>query len=514
MTHSVLEYKSEEHILQAVHASQAAFKTGLTRVLEFRRRQLEQLWRMLDENTEEFCEALYQDLKKPRFESLIAEVYGTKQDIYDAMVHLNEWAKDERTAPSLLNRFGTTCIKRKEPKGTVLIIGAWNYPVNLVLAPLAGAIAAGCTAVVKPSELSPYIAKLLSELLPQYLDDKAFHIINGAVHQTTKLLEQKWDHIFYTGSGAVGKIIMKAAAENLTSVTLELGGKSPVIVDENADMTLAAHRILFGKMANAGQTCVAPDYVLITAKAQADFITALRQGVRSMFGDNPQNSKDLGRIVNSRHFDRLTRVLKENISGEVVIGGEMDEKDLYIAPTVVANVAKNDKLMQEEIFGPILPLVQVADIDDAIQYVNSKDEPLALYVFSSDKKFVKKVLDSTRSGGVLVNDTMMHVSENTLPFGGIGPSGMGNYHGHSSFLAFTHIRSTMYKNLSPLSECIERGRYAPYDDKKLRVARMVIERTPPFKQGFVLRNVKSITLLFVFVVLALIIFGVTYRRLA
>ncbi|KAF9287909.1 hypothetical protein BGZ68_001114 [Mortierella alpina] len=499
-----LEYSNEADIASAVRTSQMTFKSGYTRPTAFRRRQLEQLWQLVDDNVDRLCEAMYSDLRKPRFEGEAMELLSLKQDINDALLHLEEWVKDERTKPSPVNRLGSVCLKRKEPKGTVLIIGAWNYPVSLALAPLIGAIAAGCTAVIKPSELAPSTAKAISELLPRYLDGNAFHVINGGALETTRLLAQKWDHIFYTGNGRVAKVIMKAAAQHLTSLTLELGGKNPVLIDENTNMTVAAKRIVFGKMMNAGQTCVAPDYVLITAKAEAKFIAALKEGLKTMFSDNPQTSKDFGRIVNDRHFKRLHKMLVEGKSRDIVIGGQTDESDLYIAPTVIANVERDDILMQDEIFGPLLPLVRVVDVDDAIEFINSKDEPLALYIFSSNRKLIKKVLDSTRSGGVLVNDTMMHVGENTLPFGGIGPSGMGNYHGEHSFMAFTHIRSTMIKDLNAVSEAVMSPRYAPYSSTKIMLAKLALDRVPDFKRGFVAKHLKWIVLL--------LVFSIVYRR--
>ncbi|KAF9932143.1 Aldehyde dehydrogenase [Linnemannia zychae] len=480
------------------------FKSGYTRPLKYRLHQLEQLWRLIDENTDTLCDALYKDLRKSRNEAILGEFVTVKEDINDALVHLEEWAKDERTTPALMNRFGTTCIKRKEPKGAALIIGAWNYPVYLTFGPLVGALAAGCTAVLKPSEVSAHAAALITELVPRYLDNKAYIVINGGPAETTQLLDQKWDHIFYTGNGTVGKIIMKAAAKHLTSLTLELGGKSPVVIDENANMDVAAKRIAFGKSFNSGQTCVAPDYVLVTPKAEEKLIPALKKAYQDMYGSNPQTSKDYGRIVNARHFKRLQNVLNENKSGDVVIGGQTDESDLYIAPTVIANVERDDKLMEDEIFGPLLPLIRVTDVDDAIEYINSKDEPLSLYIFSTNKKYIKKVLDSTRSGGVLVNDTLMHVSEGTLPFGGTGPSGMGAYHGKSSFDAFTHVRSTMIKGLSPLIESAMTVRYAPYSSQNLNLGRMLMETVPNFKKGFVRKYIK-------WIVIALL-FGVHYAR--
>ncbi|KAI1318775.1 Aldehyde dehydrogenase [Mortierella claussenii] len=507
MTTSILRFHNDAEIAQAIETSRQTFKAGHTKPLKFRRHQLEQLWRLLDDNQETLCEAVYKDLHKHKNETQLGEIVPSKEEVADALEHLEEWAKDEKvSAQSIVNKFGVECYKRKEPKGSVLIIAPWNYPIFLTIGPLVGAIAAGCTAVIKPSEVAPHSAKLMTELFPRYLDSQAYIVINGAAHETTKLLESKWDHIFYTGNGVVAKIIMKAAAQHLTSVTLELGGKSPVIIDEHANMALAAKRIAFGKTFNAGQTCVAPDYLLLTQKAEEKFVPELKRALQDMYGANPQASTDYARIVNNRHFHRLTKVLNENQSGEIVIGGQTDEKDLYIAPTVITGVDREDKLMEDEIFGPLLPAIRVADVDDAIEYINSKDDPLALYVFSSNKKLSKKVMDNTRSGAVVINETLMHVAEGALPFGGTGPSGLGSYHSKNSFDAFTHERSTMVKMLNPMTEAVVAVRYAPYTAVNLKLAKFALERVPKFKKNFVLKHLK-------WIVIALI-FGIGYKRLA
>ncbi|KAF9438088.1 Aldehyde dehydrogenase [Entomortierella beljakovae] len=503
---SILHFNSDAEINQAVETTRQTFKSGYTKPIKFRRHQLQQFWRMLDENTDALVEAVHKDLRKHRNETMLAEIVPTKEEINDALEHLDEWAKDERVTPSLLNKFGVDCIKRKEPKGNTLLISPWNYPLYLTFGPIVGAIAAGCTAVIKPSEVAPHSAKIMTELIPRYLDTRAYIVINGAAHETTKLLEYKWDHIFYTGSGAVGKIIMKAASEHLTPVTLELGGKSPVYVDEHANMSVVANRIAFGKSFNAGQTCVAPDYVLLTAKAEEKLVPALKKALNNMYGTNPQASSDYSRIINNRHFHRLTNVLNGNKSGEVVIGGQSDEKDLFIAPTVISCVDREDKLMEDEIFGPLLPLIRVADVDDAIEYINSRDHPLALYVFSDNKKLTKKILDSTNSGGALINDTLMHVAEGALPFGGVGPSGLGAYHGKTSFDTFTHVRATMIKNLNPIGEAVIGVRYAPYTSTNLKLGRIFMETVPKFKKSFILRHLK-------WIIIALI-FGVGARKIA
>ncbi|KAF9917892.1 Aldehyde dehydrogenase [Lobosporangium transversale] len=506
MTTSILQFNNEAEIAQAVETSRQTFKAGYTKPIKFRRHQLEQLWLLLDENQDAICDAVFKDLHKHRNETQLGEIAPSKEEIRDALEHVDEWARDEKVAPfSLVNKFGVTCYMRKEPKGSTLIISPWNYPIYLTMGPLVGALVAGCTAIVKPSEVAPHSAKLLTDLLPRYLDSRAYIIINGGAHETTKLLEYKWDHIFYTGNGTVAKIIMKAAAEHLTPVTLELGGKSPVFVDEDTNMAIAAKRIAFGKTFNAGQTCVAPDYLLLTAKAEERLVPELKKTLKEMYGENPQAS-DFARIINNRHFHRLTNVLKGNKSGKIVVGGQTDEKDLYIAPTVITGVDREDKLMEDELFGPFLPIIRVADVDDAIEFINSKDDPLALYIFSTNKKLTKKILDSTRSGGVVINDTLMHVTEGALPFGGIGPSGLGSYHGKKSFDAFTHERSILVKQLNIVSEAVLKARYPPYTSINLKLGRFALEGVPHFRKNFIMKYFK-------WIVIALI-FGIGYKRIA
>ncbi|KAF9357171.1 Aldehyde dehydrogenase [Mortierella sp. AD094] len=487
MVETTLQYNSAAEIKQAIETSRQTFKSGLTRSLDFRQHQLERLWCLLDENIDALCQAVSKDVCKHKNETMM-EILAAREEINDALNRFREWAKEEKVSPALVNRFGTTCYKRKEPKGSVLIISPWNYPVNLAISPLIGAIAAGCTAILKPSEVAPHTAKLITDLYARYLDNRAYTVINGGVQETTLLLEHKWNHIFYTGNGTVAKIIMRSAVEHFTPVTLELGGKSPAYIDEDANMTVVSRRIAFGKTINAGQTCVAPDYLLMTAKAEEKFIPALKKSLEDMFGVDPQTSADYGRIINNRQFQRLSNLLSERQSGDVVIGGKLEEKELYIAPTVLTNVSRDDKIMEDEIFGPILPIIRITDVDDAIEYMNSKDDPLALYIFTDDKKVAKKIMDSTRSGGILVNDTLMHVAESALPFGGIGPSGMGNYHGKSTFDTFTHERSTMVKNLSPLGESIQSARYAPFTSSNLKIIRLVVESVPRFKRSFLLKH--------------------------
>ncbi|KAF9437321.1 hypothetical protein BGZ76_001208 [Entomortierella beljakovae] len=504
-TYDKLQYHSAEEIKQAVSSSRSTFKSGITTSLEFRRKQLEQLWLLLEENTEAICDALQKDCKKSRMEAICTEIITSKEEINYALDNLKSWAKPKRIIPTLMNLFTTTCYKRMEPKGSVLIISPWNYPIQLNIVPLCGAIAAGCTVVIKPSELAPHTAKLITDLFSRYLDQGAYKAINGGTEESTLLLEYQWDHIFYTGSGRIGRVVMQAAAKHLTPVTLELGGKSPVFVDEEADIEMAALRIAFGKAINAGQTCIAPDYVLMTEETEKKFIPAYQKAVTKMMGSNPKESLDYPRISNSRHFNRLVTLLSGRESGEIVIGGETYEKELYFAPTVVTNVSRQDKLLQEEIFGPILPVVRVSDVDDAIEFINYKDDSLAFYIFSTNKKLIQKILNSTKSGGVCVNDTLMHAADVKLPFGGVGSSGFGSYHGKASFDIFTHERSIMIKGFGRLPEFAQSVRYAPYTNTNLKIIRIVAETVPSFRKSFFAKYWRWISLISVAVVVVVVV---------
>ena len=336
---------------------------------------------------------------------------------------------------------GRSLIKH-EPLGVVMIIAPWNYPFQTAIFPLVGALAAGNCVLIKPSEVAPATSALLAEWVPRYLDRRAVQVVEGGVPETTALLREKWDRIFYTGNGTVGRIVMEAAAKHLTPVTLELGGKSPCIVDETANLDTAARRIVVGKFVNAGQTCVAPDHVLVHDSVHDALLNRLVSTVRELYGDDPQRSPDYARIINDRHHARLTRLLD---GVQVATGGISDASDRYIAPTVVRDVAMDHPLMQEEIFGPILPVISVPSVDAAIRLVNRGPKPLALYLFSDDEETQTRVVDGTSAGGTTVNHVWMHLAVPGLPFGGVGESGMGAYHGKHSFDTFTHRRAVLKK---------------------------------------------------------------------
>ncbi|MEW2529494.1 aldehyde dehydrogenase family protein [Streptomyces sp. NPDC047071] len=418
----------------------ATFRTGRTRPLDWREHQLTRLRALLTEHRDDFADALHADLGKPRAEAYRSEVDFSVREIDHTLEHLEEWLRpqdvDVRGVFGEAARAGT----QYDPLGVVLVIAPWNYPAQLLLVPVAGALAAGNAVVVKPSELAPATSALIAELLPRYLDTDAVAVVEGGVPETTALLAQRFDHIFYTGNGTVGRIVMRAAAEHLTPVTLELGGKSPVFVDAGVDTAETARRLARAKFANAGQTCVAPDYVLTDPDTARALAADLAEAVEELYGPDPAASDAYGRIVNERHFDRLSALLG---SGRVVTGGQSDRAAKYIAPTVLAGVRPDEPVMREEIFGPVLPIVEVADLDEAIAFINDRDKPLALYAFTDSAATRERIAAQTSSGGLGFGLPMAHLSVPELPFGGVGESGMGAYHGPHSIAVFSHRKARL-----------------------------------------------------------------------
>ncbi|XP_047372853.1 aldehyde dehydrogenase family 3 member B1 isoform X6 [Sciurus carolinensis] len=446
-----------------------AFASGRTRPAEFRAAQLEGLGRFLRDNRQLLLDALAQDLHKSTFEAEVSEIAISQSEVDLALRNLQAWMEDERVSKNLATQLDSAFI-RKEPFGVALIIAPWNYPLNLTLVPLVGAIAAGNCVVLKPSEISKSIEKVLAEVLPRYLDQGCFAVVLGGPAETAQLLEQRFDHIFFTGSPSVGKIVMAAAAKHLTPVTLELGGKNPCYVDDDCDPQTVANRVAWFRYFNAGQTCVAPDYVLCSPETRERLLPALQNAIARFYGDDPQRSPNLGRIINQKHFKRLQGLLG---CGRVAIGGQSDESERYIAPTVLVDVQETEPVMQEEIFGPILPLVSVRSLDDAIDFINRREKPLALYAFSNSTQVVQRVLAQTSSGGFCGNDGFMHMTLASLPFGGVGNSGMGRYHGKFSFDTFSHHRACLLR--SPGMEKINDLRYPPYSLRNLRVLLVAME---------------------------------------
>ena len=418
---------------------------------------------MLVEHEDEFLDALAADLGKPRTEGYLTDIAFVLSELDDMLKHLEKWNKPIKVSSPMVTQPAKSWLQ-PEPLGVVLVIAPWNYPVQLLLVPAAGAIAAGNAVVMKPSEVSSATSATLARLIPQYLDDAAVVCIEGAVPETTALLAQRWDHIFYTGNGTVGRVVARAAAEHLTPVTLELGGKSPAIVDASANVRVAARRIAWGKWLNAGQTCVAPDHVLVHRSVRDELLEQLRLAVHEFYGDDPQVSDSYGRIVSDRHLERLRSLMS---GGTVLFGGESDAADRYLAPTVLVDVDVDSKLMAEEIFGPLLPVLTVESVGEAIAFVNDRDHPLALYVFAQDDAVVDDVLARTTAGGVTVNGTIVHLTNPDLPFGGVGESGMGSYHGESSVRVFQHMKAVLARG-TRVDPAIA---YPPYTERKSKLLR-------------------------------------------
>lgn len=426
----------------------ATFDSGVTKPLAWRMSQLEALDRLLVEHGADLEEALHADLGKPPAESLLSEIGVLREEIAYVRRHLRDWLAPQRAAVPWQYQPARASVVL-EPLGVMLVIAPWNYPVFLLLGPLLGALAAGNTAVLKPSELAPRTAETLECLVPRYLE--GVEVVTGAVPETTALLEQRFDHIVYTGGSRVARIVMAAAARHLTPVTLELGGKSPAWVDASTDLPAAARQIAWGRFLNAGQTCVAPDYVLAPPDVARQLAPLLASAVTAMYGSEPATSPDYGRIVTSGHAERLATMVEGSITAgaRVVTGGQADPAQRYVAPTVLADVPLDAPVMAEEIFGPVLPIVEVADLDAAISVIRDGEKPLALYAFTSESETRARLLRETSSGSVGFGVPLIHASMPTIPFGGVGGSGMGAYRGETSVRAFSHAKAVVRKPLLP-----------------------------------------------------------------
>jgi len=454
----------------ALVASQREFfLSGVTRPAAWRKAQLEAVKALFTDNHDELCDALWKDLRRNVIDAdLIDVAYCAKEAEY-ALKHLDIWMKPVREPMPVAFKPGHILVHR-DPLGVALIIGAWNEPFMLTFGPLAAALAAGNTAVLKPSEISAACAAAAVRLVPKYFDPRAVAVVEGGVPETTALLAQKWDMIFFTGSPPVGKIVHQAAAENLTPCVLELGGKNPTIVHSSANLKVAARRIAYGRFLNSGHVCTAPDHVLVWPEVKDEFVQRIADTIREFYGDDPQQSPDYGRVINGRNFDRLVALLG---SGKAAVGGQSDAADLYIAPTVLVDVAVDSPIMQEEIFGPILPVLEVASVEAVVEWINSRPSPLGLYVFAEDNAVVDRILAATRSGDAEVNDCAIHPLFPELPFGGVGNSGMGKYHGHWGFEAFTNARGVLHH-----STLVDPGvRYPPY--AKHGLERVIVNKLMP-----------------------------------
>ena len=433
-----IENSSKERIIEIVSSQKALFQSGVTLDIEYRLSALHALKKALLKWEKPLTEALWRDLHKSYEEAYLTELSIVLAEIDNHISHLKKWAAP-KCCSTPLKMFPSRSKVISEPLGCSLIIAPWNYPVQLLLNPLVGAISAGCTAVLKPSPYVESVSKVIEELIAETFSENYIAVVQGNRDVNTILLEQRYDIIFFTGSPSLGRKVMSAAATNLTPVVLELGGKSPCIVDSSANIATVARRIAWGKSLNAGQTCIAPDYLLVHKSVKAKLIEALDREFKSLLGENPKHSKHFVRIVNDRAFDRLVGYLE---GADIVVGGEYDKSERFIAPTVVDNVKRDSPIMTEEIFGPIFPIVTFSDIEEAVQFVTGCEKPLALYYFG-DKKSAKYVLKHTSSGGACINDTIMHIANENMPFGGVGNSGMSSYHGVESFNVFSHRRAVV-----------------------------------------------------------------------
>jgi len=441
------------------------FRTGFSKDVEWRKNQLKSLSRMYEENEDLIVEALKKDLRKSKWETVVCETDYLKNDLRAALSNIDEWVKDRPVRKQVSTLFDQTVV-RPEPFGVVLVMGAWNYPFNLTMGPVHGALAAGNCVVVKPSELAENSASVMASLLPKYLDPRAVKVVLGGVAESTALLQERFDYIFYTGGTNVGRIVREASNKYLTPCTLELGGKSPCYVADDCNLPVALKRILWGKATNMGQTCIAPDYLLCSENMKNKIVEAMPAQIREFYGKNPKASPDLSRIVNQRHFQRLVGLLKSS-SGRAAIGGEYDEDELYMDPTLLVDVNPEDPVMKEEIFGPILPVVCVKNPQEAVDFINDREKPLSLYVFTETPSLHQKFVQETSSGSVGVNDCLMQMTVEDLPFGGVGNSGMGAYRGQASFETFSHHKSLLIKNTKAVGEVIGGVRYPPFDYSNL-----------------------------------------------
>ncbi len=446
-----------KQIPEIVQNQKTFFASGVTKDIAFRMTQLKNLKQALITHEKALIDALYADLKKPAFEAYTNEIYFIHKEINYALKKIKKWCKPQRKTTSI-HSFPGYGYTKAEPYGVVLIIAPWNYPLYLTIVPLVGVLAAGNCAIIKPSEYAPQTATILTQLINNLFDPAYITVIKNGKKTAQTLLKQSFDYIFFTGSTRVGKIVMRAAAEHLTPLTLELGGKSPCIVHNDASINCAAKRIVWGKFLNAGQSCLAPDYLLVHHAAKNRLIKQLKHWINVFYGTDPAQSPDYARIVNKKHFDRLSNLLEQVT---IITGGETDRNDLYIAPTIMENISLDSTIMQEEIFGPILPIIPYKELDEALTFINKRPKPLTLYLFSNNKKIQHKVIQNTSSGGICINDTLLHASSTKLPFGGVGLSGFGAYHGKTGFDTFSHHK-TVFKNTCWFDSGL---RYPPYDTR-------------------------------------------------
>ena len=444
----------------------AGFESGMTRPYAWRKKQLLGLMCFLNEREKDICDALQSDFHKPRAETFFTEIYYLTTELNFVLKRLRSWMRARKVFTPLRYRPGRSYYYR-EPYGVVLVMGAWNYPLQLALAPAISAIAAGNCVLIKPSEQSPATAGLLTEVLGRYLDARAIKFFPGGVEESRQLLEERFDYIFFTGGSSAGRQVMEKAAKHLTPVTLELGGKNPCIVDQYTNLPVAARRIVWAKFLNAGQTCIAPDYVLVHRNAEEELLGNMQKAVDTFYGTEPKHSTDYPRVITAERLEKLARYLND---GVVVTGGSVDPERLYCAPTILRDVSPGSAIMKEEIFGPVLPVLRYSAPKEALEIVRRVSHPLAVYIFSRDRSFQNHVLENTRSGGVCINDLMFQAAIPALPFGGAGESGMGRYHGKAGFETFSRPRSVHAKSTFPENVL----RYPPFGEAKFKMLRNLL----------------------------------------
>ncbi len=439
------------------------FWTHATKPIAFRKQQLTKLKAAFRKHEDNLLAALKKDLNKPRQEALATEIEVTVAEIDHYLRNLDDWMEPERVPTPLFFQPGSSMIM-PEPFGVALIIAPWNYPVKNLFGPLLGAIAAGNTAVVKPSEISPTCSKAISDMIKDTFSPEYVVSIEGGVAETSELLKERFDYLLFTGGTEIGRIVYQAAAKHLTPVTLELGGKSPCIIDTNINMDVAAKRLVWGKFQNAGQTCIAPDYIYVNNKIKAKFLDRVKHYIVEFFGPADKPSDDLGRLISDRHFQRVSKML----TGDIIIGGVTDAATKYISPTIIDNVTMDHPAMQEEIFGPVMPIIGYDNFDEVINHINAGERPLAMYLFSNDSKLKKRLMNETSSGAICVNETMVHAGQPNLPFGGVGNSGIGAYNGKLGFDTFSHKKPIMTRSfLGDVSQ-----KYPPYTTAKTNFIKM------------------------------------------
>lgn len=449
---------------EILQSQKTFFNSHKTKDLNFRKTQLKKLKNLIKKHENQLYEAIYKDFGKSEFETFGTEISFIYKDIDYYLKNLNSLAKPKKVKTNIVNQLGSSKIYR-EPLGNCLVIGAWNYPYQLTLTPVVAAIAAGNTCIIKPSELPENTMKAMAQLINENFDSVFLYVVEGGVEETTEILKLRFDKIFFTGSPKVGKIVYKAAAEHLTPVTLELGGKSPAFITENADLEIAARRIVWGKFINAGQTCIAPDYLYVHEKIKDKFVEKLISEIKKR--NYHENAEHFCKIINERNFDRLEKLINRE---KLIFGGETHREKRYISPTVLDHVTWEDAVMQEEIFGPILPILTYKNLDEAIQKVIEGEKPLSAYIFTNNAKEQTKILEKLSFGGGCINDTLMHISNHHLPFGGVGNSGLGNYHGKFGFDAFSHQKAILDKSIYLEPEL----KYPPYTEGKLKILKKLL----------------------------------------